>query len=170
MREGRGCHHVFTIGALPLVVGIEGREMTDFCKLLLTYGRRAIPMKDKFEQFFVKTKGCWFWIGESASGYGRFNFVDESWQRGSRRAHILSYEIYRGAIPEGTQIRHLCENKLCVNPDHLRAVSYAELAAENLANRFWSKVNKTETCWFWRGTVLGNGYGQFWYDGRGQLS
>lgn len=27
--------------------------------------------------------------------------------------------------------------------------------------RFWSKVEKTDGCWFWRGTVLTNGYGQF---------
>lgn len=31
--------------------------------------------------------------------------------------------------------------------------------------RFWSKVERTsETCWLWKGTVVG-GYGQFW-DGK----
>lgn len=27
--------------------------------------------------------------------------------------------------------------------------------------RFWSKVDKTETCWLWRGALTGQGYGQF---------
>ena len=31
--------------------------------------------------------------------------------------------------------------------------------------RFWSKVEKTSTCWFWTGSVRGNGYGSFLLDG-----
>jgi hypothetical protein len=27
--------------------------------------------------------------------------------------------------------------------------------------RFWAKVNKTETCWLWTGATSGNGYGVF---------
>ena len=34
-----------------------------------------------------------------------------------------------------------------------------------VAERFWSKVNKTETCWLWCGTTP-NGYGQFHVDAR----
>lgn len=32
--------------------------------------------------------------------------------------------------------------------------------------RFWSKVNKTETCWEWTGSIRPNGYGQFYYNGE----
>lgn len=32
--------------------------------------------------------------------------------------------------------------------------------------RFWSKVDRTETCWLWTGTVLAKGYGQFSLRGR----
>jgi len=28
-------------------------------------------------------------------------------------------------------------------------------------DRFWSKVNKTNTCWLWEGTVENTGYGSF---------
>jgi hypothetical protein len=32
--------------------------------------------------------------------------------------------------------------------------------------RFWSRVNRTETCWLWTGFLDRDGYGQFWYHGR----
>ena len=32
-------------------------------------------------------------------------------------------------------------------------------------NRFWSKVNKTETCWLWMGALV-RGYGQTFINGK----
>ncbi len=32
--------------------------------------------------------------------------------------------------------------------------------------RFWSKVNKTGTCWLWTRPPGTNGYGQFWAHGK----
>lgn len=32
--------------------------------------------------------------------------------------------------------------------------------------RFWSKVDKTDTCWLWTGTRTGKGYGRFKVNGR----
>jgi hypothetical protein len=34
------------------------------------------------------------------------------------------------------------------------------------AERFWSKVEKTSTCWIWTAHRVAWGYGQFWYDAR----
>ena len=30
---------------------------------------------------------------------------------------------------------------------------------ESFASRFWSKVDKTDDCWLWRGAIATNGYG-----------
>lgn len=60
--------------------------------------------------------GCWLWMGyvRGDSGYGGFRFRGASW-----KAHRVAYTIFREEIPEGQFIRHLCHNKLCVNPEHL---------------------------------------------------
>ena len=35
-----------------------------------------------------------------------------------------------------------------------------------LSERFWPKVEKTDGCWLWRGTLNGYGYGRITVDGR----
>jgi len=36
--------------------------------------------------------------------------------------------------------------------------------------RFWSKVNKTDTCWLWTACIQTGGYGLSWYNGRNVLA
>ena len=64
--------------------------------------------------------GCWLWLGKiNRQGYGRF-FID--WKE--VQAHRACYEFYRGQIPHGLTLDHLCRNRWCVNPDHLEPVSF----------------------------------------------
>ncbi|WP_456705604.1 HNH endonuclease [Bradyrhizobium sp. USDA 4452] len=59
--------------------------------------------------------GCWVWTGATAGiGYGQI----QMWP-GVKRAHRVSYEHFVGPIPKGRLLRHTCDNKLCINPDHL---------------------------------------------------
>lgn len=39
----------------------------------------------------------------------------------------------------------------------------------DVAARFWAKVDKTGECWLWTGYVMPNGYGQFRLDGKARL-
>ena len=72
------------------------------------------------------TSRCWVWIGAvNNSGYGYI---------GRSLAHRRQYTDMIGPIPEGTVIDHLCENKLCVNPEHLQAVTQKENQIRNSHN------------------------------------
>lgn len=59
-------------------------------------------------------RGCWVWDSANNYKYGKI-------RRGEKivSVHRLSWELYRGPIPEGFHVLHSCDVTLCVNPEHL---------------------------------------------------
>jgi hypothetical protein len=85
------------------------------------HGRRR-PLRDRLMEKVNKTETCWLWTGAVAtSGYGRIGSGNETAQ-----VHRVAYELLVGPIPDGLHIDHLCRVRLCVNPEHLEAVTQAE--------------------------------------------
>lgn len=77
-----------------------------------------------------KANSCWEWRGTfNDSGYGLFHAHGKRW-----RAHRYSWTMANGAIPEGMFIDHICRNRACVNPGHLRFASVKQ-NSENTTSR-----------------------------------
>lgn len=111
----------------------------------------SIPASDKREALWRKiiahtaspdpVTGCWEWQ-KGTSGNGRGGGYGRVYFDGQMIAvHRAVYLIVHGYLHKRQQVDHTCNNRLCVNPDHLEAVS----ASENMKRAHRRKSQKCKT-------------------------
>lgn len=121
-----------------------------------------IRCMERFWSKVEKTDTCWLWRAGTQFGTGRFRFAGENLPA-PRVAWFLSRE--EPVLP-GEIILRTCGNLLCVRPEHLKKQSANDdRPREDPLLRFWAKVEKTDTCWLWRGALSNKGYGDFHING-----
>jgi hypothetical protein len=80
---------------------------------------------------YIQPDGCHFWLGKlNKEGYGNFK-VDGK----TLLAHSFSYQLaYGESVPRSYQINHTCNNKWCVNPEHLNVGTQRDNISDRIEN------------------------------------
>ncbi len=91
------------------------------------YGRRAKTLKERFFQHAIVQDNCWGWQTKpNRHGYSTMKFDHKLYM-----AHRISLMIHGSEIPKDMVVDHICRNRKCTNPKHLRIVTRETNVLEN---------------------------------------
>ena len=99
-------------------------------------------MKITEDRYEVSNDGCWLWKSTDKKGYGKELAVRKKSELlgitlGIKhiKPHRASFYKATGEYPE--LVRHKCNNKRCVNPDHLEVGSHSDNAKDVNKNKWY---------------------------------
>lgn len=93
--------------------------------------RPGVPDEERFWKMVAppNENGCRLWLGakstSSTGDYGSFSlYAPRPLPRKVVKAHVFSWELVHGPVPEGLELDHLCRVRLCVEEKHLEPVTH----------------------------------------------
>lgn len=102
----------------------------------------ADPLARMMALVVPQENGCWEYTGAKRNNYGSISVDGQT-----VAVHRFAYQRLVGLIPVGHHIDHLCKNTMCVNPNHLDAVTQAENnARKRIANPVRGQVTEITEC------------------------
>lgn len=97
------------------------------------------------ERFFNKVTidldGCWEWNAASRNGYGCIS-VDGTLEV----AHRFSYRVFNGELKDELHVHHTCENRSCIRPSHLQAVTHYDHIVKLTPGTFGYECSRKTHC------------------------
>lgn len=86
---------------------------------------------DRMMTRVVEELDCWLFMGaRHTNGYGNVRSKNQFGRWSCKTAHKLAYEHHHGSVPEGLVVRHMCNVRNCVNPEHLTVGTHMENMAD----------------------------------------
>ncbi len=126
--------------------------------------RNANLRRAFWERVEKRRRGCWPWRGIIMTDGRGYLVVKRRYLPATRVAWTLAH----GPFPPEKIIQHLCGNRGCVRPEHLRLADKSD-ALGKPEDRLWGRVKKTRDCWLWQGSHLEAGNGVIGWKGRTRL-
>ena len=112
----------------------ESRIINQYCGLYNTWRNMELDeiseilqiVSERFteDKYEISASGCWFWKKTHKNGYGRDLSIRYNGEIFYFKPHRVSMFKYKGIYPE--LVRHKCNNKNCVCPNHLEGGSYKD--------------------------------------------
>jgi hypothetical protein len=91
----------------------------------------------------IDKNNCWNWQGSNSGigvgagrGYGRISLDGHT-----SAVHRVMFITVHGFVPNKKQIDHICNNRLCCNPEHLQVVT----AKKNIKLMYKRKNDKSKS-------------------------